>query len=427
MWEQVHGFFSEQIKSNMLLQGGLALSVLGAIAVTLKTWGLSLWNNIQKRITYSVTIDEQTGFQLYYGIFYIFEKKVAKLCNTHFTKEYGTEATQKPKGSFLVWNGVLPIRVAFTMKKLEHAQSIYSNSEHSTSISGIFARKRIRSIIDDAIREYEVRNKPKSDSVKVHKLQRNDGIKYIRQVRTKSLEEIVMTKDMRSELMNTLTGWKASGERYIQLGLPYKLGLLLHGVPGTGKTSIAYAIARHMGFDVVRCSMFDVVSEDAFSSSKCVYVFDDLDREMNTTHFEEVKDHPDVKNEVKPDIKLFLSLLDARMSASNIIVVLSCNDISALDEATFRPGRVDMVLRFDHPTKKMAEEFMTKFYGKDIFLSSFKNGRSMSFYQTCCLRHMDHPERAIREACDEMSNINYNPKGLNENVSAKRMMAVEAA
>lgn len=83
---------------------------------------------------------------------------------------------------------------------------------------------------------------------------------------------------------------------------------------------------------------------------------------------------------------------------------------------------VDAIIHFDYPTKKMEEELMSKFFKKDISLFDFKPGRSMSFYQTCCLRHMNDPERAVVEACDEMSNINYGPKNMAQ-ISTHKMAA----
>ncbi len=429
MWEQVHGFFSEQIKSNMLLQGGLALSVLGGAAVVAKQWGLALWRLLLKKIVYTVEIPQETAVEMYRALILAFPKDVEGLNRFRFQKQVQLDQYRIPIGKFLIWRGLRPIYFIFSQEIVTAAVTADSMFKHTITITGFFAKRKVDAILDDSLRAYNEKNKPKKDTVNVYKMLPKDGIRYITTAKPKPIEDIVMKDGDMEKIMLTLDKWRSSEDRYVDLGLPYKLGLLFHGTPGTGKTSLAYSIALHLGFKIVRCSLRDIASEVDFNCQKTVYVFDDIDREMVDDKKTEITLENGVagKNKGGSGIKLLLSLLDARLVTHNIVVVMSCNNIHALDEAIFRPGRVDMVMEFRPPTKEMAETFMTKFYGERVVLPKFFPGRSMSFYQTCCLRYMDSPKGAVKEACDEMSNINYNPKGLIENVPAKRMMAVEAA
>lgn len=426
MWEQIQGFFSEQIKSNMLLQGGLALSVLGGAAVIGKQWLWALWAFILKKTVFTVTVDRERAEELYCALTIGLGDHIKGLGSVSIIKEYAGTLFKVPLGTFIMWSGPSPIKVTFSQEKVAGAMNAYSLFRTNITLSGLFAKKKIMDFVESSMKQYEESNRTKDGFVRVYKMAQKDGLKELAKYKPKPINDIVMDHADHTKMLTALNKWKDSEERYVKLGLPYKLGFMLHGAPGTGKTSLAYSIARHLGYDIVICSLFNIGSEVDFKTEKCVYVFDDIDREVGASEAVEVEGIGQV-GEVKPNIKMLLSLLDARLTAHKSIIVMSCNDIHAVDEAIFRPGRVDMVMEFRPPTKKMAEEFMGKFYGAPVSLPLFHAGRSMSFYQTCCLRHMDSPEGAIREACDETSNINYNPKGLTENVPAKRMMAVEAA
>ncbi len=47
----------------------------------------------------------------------------------------------------------------------------------------------------------------------------------------------------------------ASEEWYADRGIPFRRGYLLHGVPGSGKTSLIHAVAGALGLDIYVISL----------------------------------------------------------------------------------------------------------------------------------------------------------------------------
>jgi KaiC/GvpD/RAD55 family RecA-like ATPase len=77
--------------------------------------------------------------------------------------------------------------------------------------------------------------------------------------------------------------FKESKDWYNDRGIPYRRGYLLHGPPGTGKTSFIQSLASKVNMNVAILNLSAAASDDALSSAlaqvpkSCMLVIEDVD------------------------------------------------------------------------------------------------------------------------------------------------------
>ena len=107
------------------------------------------------------------------------------------------------------------------------------------------------------------------------------------------------------KLVKTVDDFRLKRGKYGVEGFPYKLGILLHGEPGTGKTSMIKALAQYLGRHVVNISLSKIernqdlrdifFNRDGFqrnlSFKDLIFVLEDVDAasKVVTTRQKEVK------------------------------------------------------------------------------------------------------------------------------------------
>jgi chaperone BCS1 len=70
------------------------------------------------------------------------------------------------------------------------------------------------------------------------------------QKRPRKLDSVVLDSDIADRIIADINHFMVSGDWYQSKGIPYRRGYLLHGPPGTGKTSFVQAVAAAANLNI---------------------------------------------------------------------------------------------------------------------------------------------------------------------------------
>ena len=154
-------------------------------------------------------------------------------------------------------------------------------------------------------------------------------------------------------------------EEYARFNVPYKLNVVLHGLPGTGKTSCIHAIASEINSDIgiihFNKSIDDTTLTKAINQmsnlEKCrVLVFEDIDSLFS----DDRKAYDNTKNAIT--LSGLLNCLDGLSRNEGVIVFMTTNRREVLDDvALTRCCRMDIEIEFKDATEDQIEN-MIRYY-----------------------------------------------------------------
>lgn len=191
---------------------------------------------------------------------------------------------------------------------------------------------------------------------------------------------------------------------YNKLGISYRLGILLYGKPGTGKTTLAKAISSYTKFDLVYIRRDGILNMYRYRNS--VLLIEEIDKEVM-----EYKNENGKLTVVSNPYVLKNLLTSIDMVDQSCIIIATTNHIEYLDEALVRDGRFDMKIRLDGFTRKDAEEMCIK-YGINPEEVLYENDEPGKLYNPSILQNQLKRIVNINEI-EAMLEKNVNWKGTN--------------
>ncbi|KAF8322221.1 P-loop containing nucleoside triphosphate hydrolase protein, partial [Clavulina sp. PMI_390] len=216
------------------------------------------------------------------------------------------------------------------------------------------------------------------------------------------LSSIVLNKGVKEMLLDDAKDFLRSEKWYATRGIPFRRGYLLHGVPGSGKTSLIHAMAGALALDIYVVSLSANWINDASLTSlmgrvpaRCIVLLEDLDaaftrsanRDDDSTGVpggaSKGTSELDAENgssrhlsslgrtrrDFVPDYNTLslsglLNALDGVSAPEGRLLFATTNHLERLDPALTRPGRMDVWVEFKNASQWQAEGLYTNFFSE---------------------------------------------------------------
>jgi chaperone BCS1 len=177
--------------------------------------------------------------------------------------------------------------------------------------------------------------------------------------RKRTLDSVIFEGGVKEAIVSDVREFLDSGQWYLDRGIPYRRGYLLHGPPGGGKSSFIQALASELDYSICLLNLSEVaLSDDRLNHllnvlpERSILLLEDIDSAMNC---------PD-----RPHGKLtfsgLLNALDGVASSEERIIFMTTNHYDRLDPALIRPGRVDVQEYIGRATQDQVQRMFSRFY-----------------------------------------------------------------
>lgn len=183
------------------------------------------------------------------------------------------------------------------------------------------------------------------------------------------------------QVLEAVSSFLDDEEALLSRGFEWKLGLVLEGDPGNGKSRIVQAIAKRFDlpiFSLSLATLTDGLLNEAWRmmlrSTPCIVLIEDFH-----TVFDQDRFLPANSHNATLSLQTLLNLMDGVEQFEGVITVITTNKVETLSPAlggtkegsqTFegvseRPGRVHDVVKFGNPTLEDAKRLADKYFPEE--------------------------------------------------------------
>lgn len=165
------------------------------------------------------------------------------------------------------------------------------------------------------------------------------------------------------QIKTIVSDFSNSKHLYQKHGIPYKISFLFHGIPGTGKSSMLYAMSHEFKRKLIFMRYLNSSIQTNFANENnfdfevpVIIVFEEIDLLLQNSSDKSIFS---VDENV---LSSLLFLLDGYTGLDNMILIFTTNHIENLPVNLTRAGRMDHHFKFDYALPQQIIEMFRCYY-----------------------------------------------------------------
>ena len=413
---------SELLKTllvNQFIAGGILMQVWLSIQNLLNLLITYIWNKIKKRILdrvyFTVTIDEYDELAKHIELFCAKHNqsnshssaKTSSTSSPNVTNkkieflprlENDLEFTHKTEDGtpYTVWIGSETTNVNNTQNLVNNSYGTViptipnNQSRRQIVVSMLHWRKNILKDFLEMVREEGKQEAITTVSITTIK----NGYNNSTDSKIRPLSSVILPLGIIQQVTSNIERFLNGSAWYAAHGIPYRYGLLLEGIPGCGKTSLAHALAGRFRLPIICITSVNEIINIAANNpilgrtSNHIVLLEDIDcqtQNRNLLAFRPdpflsmpgmlVKEHQERAEKAEKEFEKkqwdltfsnLLNFIDGVSAPEGRILIMTTNHKEQLDPALIRPGRINMSINFSYATVDQIARAIQRFYHSDI-------------------------------------------------------------
>lgn len=407
--------FNAYAKDNQVIAGAVSLWGLGVISYFSRNIPSRIFKFLKRQSTTSMTIINTSKAYHDFLEWLVVNKYTKNVRSLKVSSgKWGDEKNIRSigYGTHRFLHGIRPFEIY-----MEQIESPGSSMERDQITITTLGRSHI--FFNKIFVEIEDINK-KQDYLELYKFR--EYWDRVRHQRKRSIDSVFLDDGLKEEIFDYLNLFIEKEKWYLENGIPYHTGILLYGIPGSGKTSLVKAIASELRRELyILSSSWLYKISDAVSElpENCILLIEDIDTDSVVTHRSKPKrldsgigaevafSDDEMREEMMKSFS-FANLSDVLNSIDGIIVnhgrllIATTNHREKLDPALLRSGRFDLKIEMGYATEHVVRQFFNRFY-PDFSLPNFrvKERITSAKIQFLVLKNLDKPQEVFNTIAEE--------------------------